>query len=399
MQLTNMRVTDFARQAADGYLENGGDLNKAVAKLAKDNELTPMQIQRVVEAANHEVNARQYKTAEDKRFVFELASRDKVMELLGTKEAESVKTAAADVESFYVLERDRRQPPHTKIASTDDAARSKEGLYTRMNDVSAGRDAALHMLERCYAKLSEYSRDVRAEKLAVDLRRNENFTKFVKEAQRLMLEENIPFHFMFSGSPGLIHPEVKEAIFKDAHAQLTKRANSVEKALLAKFDPKASKEMGMEVVNGNQPLFIHLRATAGDAINSFGVGCVSDAVNNCLAGVVTAIHQLNSDKDVKRYIEQEVQPFANNVQRGVKYAMAYVREHANDNTWLAKTANWSGVVSMLDKIGRIFQLINQGGQAAESAGGNMSRYVRDLMSPAFVEGGQIINSTGLSKAK
>lgn len=390
MTFTNTRVSDLAKNAADEYLNNGGNLNLAIAKLAKENELTPMQIQRVVESANHEVFARQYKVATDKRFVFDLASLNGVLDLLGTSGTDKTASDASN-RDFFVLDRDRRYQSATKTAAQ---AEKQASFHVRLNGDDAGRAAALHTLNRCYSQLTTYARDMRVEKQAADLSRHENFDKFVKEAQRLMLEENIPFRFMFGGAGNQIHQELRNAIFAEAHARLTKNANAVEKSLLAEFDPKASKELGMEIVNGNQPLFIHLRATAGDATRSHCMGILCEAVNRCLSGVVTAIHNLKTNEDVKRYVEQEIQPFAYNVQRGIKYAMQYVYENADSQTWLAKTADWRGVASLLDKIGRLFHLLNHGSQSVELAGRGVSQYLQDLLSPVVVRGGNIINTSG-----
>lgn len=369
-----MRVNDLARQAADSYLETGSGLNSAIAKIAKDNELTPTQIQRVVESANHEVVARIRKTAKEGHFVPDggLASREKVLELIGAENA--TEKTASDMSSFFMLDRDRRQPRHTKLA----AEVQVEGFVSRMNGDDAAKSAMVNDLQRAYVTLTEYAKDIRVRKHAADLSQAENFTKFIKEARRLMLEESVSLQLMFGGVPESVHRELATAIFKDAHEKLSKTANSVEKKLLKEFDPEASKDLGMRIINGNQPLFIHLRATAGDAADSASLGCCADAVNNIVSGVVTAIHSLNSSKDVKKYIENEVQPFANNVQRGVKYAMAYVRDHAADDTWLAKTANFGGVAAFLDKIGRIFQFINQGSQGVESMGRNANQFLQDL---------------------
>lgn len=386
MQLTNLKVADLSRQAADLFHENGGDLNQAVAKVAAMHELTPMQIQRVVESANHEVNQRIYKTATDRRFTFKLASRDAVLALLGSgKDKPAEKTAGED--DFFTLSADRKGMQTAKLAS---APTEKFGSAYRAGE-SAAKLAALNTLQLCVAKLTSYSRDLRLQKNALDYSRETNFGRLVKEARRLMLEDGIPFADMVSGACQSVHPELAKAIMTDAHARLSKIASSAEKKLLKDL---GSTE-GMRLINGNQPLFIHLRATAGDAALGECLGCYATAVNQCLAGVVTAIHELNSTDATRSYIENEVQPFANNVQRGLKFAMEYVLDHGNDNTWLAKTANWGPIVAMLDKIGRVFQFINQGGQAVESVGRNTKQILQDMFSPAVFQGGTVLPTAGV----
>lgn len=77
-----MSTTEFmalASRATDAFVTTGVDLNEAIAKLASDRDLSPVQIQRVVELTNHETHERLRKTAEDKTFTFPLASVDEVL--------------------------------------------------------------------------------------------------------------------------------------------------------------------------------------------------------------------------------------------------------------------------------------------------------------------------------
>ena len=69
----------FAKQAAADFLTKGVDLNDSIAKTAEKNGLSQVQIQRVVEFANHETNDNLRKTASDKTFTFPVASLDTVL--------------------------------------------------------------------------------------------------------------------------------------------------------------------------------------------------------------------------------------------------------------------------------------------------------------------------------
>ena len=90
MDLTAYELTRMANKAAGGFSETG-DLNAEVAKLANDSELTPPQIQTLVEEANHEVNRRLYSAEDDKRYTFKVATLDGVLEQLnGVKDLPKV---------------------------------------------------------------------------------------------------------------------------------------------------------------------------------------------------------------------------------------------------------------------------------------------------------------------
>jgi len=72
----------FAKQAASGYISTNQDLNDSIAKIAGREGLSQVQIQRVVELTNHEVNDQLRKTADEKTFTFPLASVDGVLSKL-----------------------------------------------------------------------------------------------------------------------------------------------------------------------------------------------------------------------------------------------------------------------------------------------------------------------------
>ena len=69
----------FAKQAAGDYIGASKDLNESIAKIANDNGLSQVQIQRVVELTNHEVNDHLRKMASEKTFTFPVASVDSVL--------------------------------------------------------------------------------------------------------------------------------------------------------------------------------------------------------------------------------------------------------------------------------------------------------------------------------
>ena len=72
----------MARNAARDLVQHATPLNDGIAKHASEQGLSQLQIQRVVEAANHEANALLTKQAEQNTFTFDLASLDGVLAAL-----------------------------------------------------------------------------------------------------------------------------------------------------------------------------------------------------------------------------------------------------------------------------------------------------------------------------
>ena len=120
------------------------------------------------------------------------------------------------------------------------------------------------------------------------------------------------------------------------------------------------------------------------------VSCCGSLVGGCdqsTSGVVTAIHNLKTDDDVKEYIANEVQPFANNVRKGIKFAMQYIIDHAEDETWIAKTAGFKDVLKTIMPSLSVAQILNQlihGGGAAKNS---ISQFLSDLSAPGHVRTG------------
>lgn len=98
MDINPIKLVDFAKIASNRYLKGGESLNDAIAKLANEHELTPMQIRRVAEYANHDANLSLHKQATDKTFTFELANPDKIIGMVrGTSMSKTAGVAVSDV--------------------------------------------------------------------------------------------------------------------------------------------------------------------------------------------------------------------------------------------------------------------------------------------------------------
>ena len=390
MRTNNTNVQTMAREAADEYLENG-DLNKSVAKIASSYELNPNQIQRVVEAVNHEVNARTYKSAEDKRFALKLADADDVMKLLGGTPAEQVKEASAD-NDFFTLRRT------TKTASKYEHPHH----YREMGGQEGLKQAVLHDLHTAEVGVAQCCREIRSLQYASKAAAETALSKFGQEVQRLMRDDKVPFQEMYKAActlfPEAVRPLVLAA-FETVKQANIKTAAALEGKELAKFDGKDYEALGGKIVNGDQPLFIHLKVVTKEGYGNHCCAIASDGMNALHSGLVTAIHALKTNKDTDDYIANEVQPFANNVRKGVKFAVQYVMEHANDDTWLAKTALFGPVAGTLEQASRVAQFLNQVIKAGGTGVGLGKNLLSDIFSPAVVGSGHTFSLADMPQAQ
>jgi len=387
MKMTAFKLQDMAKEVVDSATE-GGDLNAAIAKVAAREELNPTQIQRLVEVANHGAYDRTYKTAKDKRFAFKLASRDEVMTLLG-KKPETEKTAADD--SFFEL---RRNTQFEKAASETPPLTNH---YRAMGGAEAVKKGLLNELNHALYKLNSYQSELRTEMSGIDYSVAESMRKLAAETRRLMLEERVSYADLYKAASNGMDEKLRplvDVIFKKLAGQLsttTKLANALEDDLLKKFDPKDYKELGGDIINGNQPLMIHLKACVRDLGDRCCIAGPYDSTSGMASGVVTAIHELNSAKDVSDYVANEVQSFANNVRKGVKYAMAYILANENSDGWFAKKAGIGALAKGLVPSLQLAQILNQLTGGAETGGSIVKKLMSDLMSPVDVRTGTVIS--------
>ena len=217
--------------------------------------------------------------------------------------------------------------------------------------------------------------------------------KLASEVRRLMLEDGHSIRSIYSAAmsimPKVAHPMVA-FIFKKIAADLTKTtklANAAEDEILKQFDSSDWEALGGRQVDGNQPLFIHLKPCVRALFTYSGYGPMCDSCDKSTSGIVTAIHNLKTNDDVREYISNEVQPFAYNVRKGIKFAMQYIIDHAEDDTWLAKTAGFMDIFKTLMPSMQVAQVLNQLIRSGGATKNAVTQFFSDLTSPANVRTG------------
>jgi hypothetical protein len=141
MDINPIRFADFAKMAAEQYVEKAVPLNDTLAKIAEKNNLSPTQIQRVVELTNLDTNERLFKNAGDKTFTFPLASLAGVQAVLHPDQTNTVKTASLmDMFGMPVSEvrRQKVEEGLAKVASSSVVAEPMGELMEKRAEQNAG---------------------------------------------------------------------------------------------------------------------------------------------------------------------------------------------------------------------------------------------------------------------
>ena len=141
MDINPIRFADFAKMASEQFVEKNVPLNDTLAKIAEKNNMSPTQIQRVVELTNLDTNERLFKNAGDKTFTFPLASLAGVQAVLHPDKASTVKTASlVNMIGVPVSEtkRQRVEEGLAKVASSSMVAEPMSELMEKRAEQNAG---------------------------------------------------------------------------------------------------------------------------------------------------------------------------------------------------------------------------------------------------------------------
>jgi len=365
MDLTAYELARMANKAASGFSETG-DLTSEVAKIASESELTPPQIQTLVTESNHEVNRRLYTTEDDKRFAFKVATLDGVLDSLNGK-SEQPKIASVVSSGFHTLDVDAQKTASAADRIEPDWIRDPE---TRLRDTKV-------YLKQAAEKLQSYADSCASKKNVLTLKIGESKARALGEIKQLV-RNGTPFSTLYKAAQRF-HPDTPKAVrgfFEGFHGEYSKTASAVEKELL-KFDPEAldgKDEIGTRIVNGNHPLFIHLDDMAADLKEYSDVNTCDEGLRNTFSAVTSAIHRLNTPKDVDNYLANESQRFAYAVKKGMDEALDAIVELRSvlpktDGHDSDKTAGWrDNFAAKYPRSGRALKYVTTPSGGVRAAG-------------------------------
>jgi len=302
------RFLSFGVRAGRAHLNEGVALNDAVAKLASAEDLNQLQIQRVVEFANHTVNDALRAKAQDKTFRFDLASTDGVL----AKLAETPKGVA---------ETDVRRTIRAFVGCENSSASLQKtaGLITEPAERTQVRRLILRdNLEKIAARLKQLQR-IELSKLAG-----------VHEALRRGVRELTQYaqdHVFHGGTVADLHKfaccarpndgHAWDVLFTDVRERLIKQAKhdsgapSAAEAYgkFAKQPPiPKSDQVPYTVVNGNHRLLILLDTLRNKISDEDRSSQRLRLMDTHGPAVVVGIKAFDDSRDVRRYIDSDVRP-------------------------------------------------------------------------------------------
>lgn len=331
MDFNPMRFADIAKFAAAELVEKSIPLDDTIAKIAEKNNLTPIQIQRIVEMANLDANDRFFKLAGDKTFTFPLASLIGVQALLR-------KEGAATVPVTSVLD---MLSPGIKDA-TKQAALSKIAAATPRDSVLMEK-RAVEAADTVAAEVDRRINELALKKVATDMAVGQTYSVLRDKVREYVMLDHGHIQDMVKFAC-VKFPDNKQLwvdVFTDIKEDLMKLGQPVDAALI-----NQNIEMPggtLEIINGGHAFLIDLdqfRRKVSDSDSVFGaVRLLNDAPNAPAVDIKT----LRDSQDVALYLASEVENLAkkaSSVSDNVLFKAAALFKKIASDQGLVKRAKW-----------------------------------------------------------
>lgn len=294
----------IAKQAADEFLSKGVNPNDSIAKHASDQNLTPIQIQRVVELTNHEINDQLRKTSSDKTYVFPLGSVSDIMaKLANVPEQPAIPyTKIAEVVQAY-----NKGSGEADITKTASAMVSNYGHRQEQLEKTAKvlKTAALRKLDTISTAI-EAERIGTLDKLAGDLRELVDHSKHYILQNKGSLDDLL----LFAKTAEKNWDAGWDAIFKVVSEELTKLGHPFKGPLADKvtlsldYKGRRTPVAGPRVVviNGSSPTLKYIKKVKDTVSSADRLADKRREIDNFKTTITTGVTTLNDNEAVRKYV-------------------------------------------------------------------------------------------------
>lgn len=295
----------MAKQAVDSAC-TGRPLSDAIAKVASDADLNRIQIQRIVEMVNHEMNDRLRKTASDKTFRFDLASVDGVLNAMPHLQ-EMPKVAAHDVVSAI-----RRHVGSEARANVEKIASVTED--SRRVSLLRARDAMAKLASWHETHLRSYM----AKQAGLHFEIGQAIDDLVYFASdHVMSGRSLVDLKKYACSHDPASGRVWDVVFDDVQEKVARRliggknpnrAEDEPAPLARRPDPlPRSNELQYEVIDGSHKLLIFLDTLKNKISAEDQLAKHVNLMNTFGPAVTTGIRSLSTVDDVRKHVTEDLE--------------------------------------------------------------------------------------------
>lgn len=253
----------LGKQASDTFIRSGlaASLDEAIAKLASEHGLSPVQIQRVVEITNHDVNDRIRQDATDRTYTFKLASVDGVLGSLNP-----VAQPTVDIVRTLKAIEGLGKPVDFVDKLPDKIASSKAKLTDEPAELKRLTKIAMHKLS---SRLALISRQLESERLGKLARLDSELGNLFHATKAYVLADKIPLSDLRKYACELYPDRTSlwNLLFSEIQSKLTKLGHpytgllAEDKALSEDYKGRKPAQLAgpaVTVINGMHGLAIQL---------------------------------------------------------------------------------------------------------------------------------------------
>lgn len=311
MNINPMKLADLAKVASERFLSDGVSLKEAIAALADENELSPMQIRRVAEFANHETNLALLKRSEDKNYVFDLVDPEEVIQRVRSGHTKTAQVLNEDLDPLSILDLFRPSEGMEKFASEIEDAREEAPWNKEACEREVGG-----FLEDLLQKTAQYKKEARARAFQARTEAEASFQKIAGMAREHLQQNrgNLSDLLKFACSYDPENRETWLALFSSLKDDLMKLGSPVDARLLS--DNLEIPDGTLEIANGEHTLAIELNTLKNkisDEDRHRGKEAVLGTFGNA---VIDQMEILKTPEDVSRNMAESLEYLSKKASEG-----------------------------------------------------------------------------------
>jgi hypothetical protein len=309
---------DMAKQASESFVKEGTSLNDAVSSLADRYELNPLQIRRVVEMANHDVQQSLYKNANDKTFTFDLADADAII-----KKLQSPAVVKVAFESVMAASSGKFEGLAKTASEESPRIRDEEGSF---------RDHRFD-IDKVAQHVSHFLRELELRKMVVSGEIEDSMNKIARMAKDHIIANNgmLSDLLKFACCKDPEFSEGWKTIFESIKDDLMKFGAPVDKALL--LDSLEIPDGTLEVINGGHTLAVELDTLKNKISEEDRVSQKLRLMDTFGDAVVNRIRVLKTPKDMDESIIDDIWSLSKKAEEGLDAFVEYMDKGGGWKRW------------------------------------------------------------------
>jgi hypothetical protein len=260
-QFNRFELENFARSAADAFLQGGADLNDSITKLAQENEFTTHHVDRVVQNANIFVNGALVSKAreggEDPRVTFPLAKSAEINGRVHSGGSEKIASARKEAEVIDLFTVRKQASDHGalldgtvgKMAPDPYASMAKSVDHVKLASAFVNGDADASKTDAASLSLACQTLENLEHRALTD----HSLAKEAMDMSEGVLCQEIHLQLMDGNSPATVRDVIKQAELEPFVAEAMDKLVTKVAASIAAREGKSAVTDG-SLINRDHPL-------------------------------------------------------------------------------------------------------------------------------------------------